>query len=561
MRATVRSVRPSRLGVRATAIAAVLALSLGACGSDDDDGDAAPEPADTSSGDAGTATDAGTSGGTSGSGGGDLPSNFSVLLPFNPPTFDQWATVAQPLGTILLVNEPLVRYEGSEFEPALAESFETLSPTQYTYTLREGVTFTDGSPLTSEDVKFSFETAMEDTHFSTTYVVMSSIADIQIEGNTITVNLSAPQPQFPYVVAQTGIVSKAFYEANGDEVGTPSVGQIGTGPYLLESFKPEEETVLVANPDYWGEPAVFDSITFTATADDSARMLALQSGEPTGIFEIPIAQVAAVDGLEDYATHEVPDTTLYILQMDVTKPPFDDANVRDAVRHAVNRATVVDAVFGGNGVVASTLTSAAALSSIADPAAVEEALAGFDEQNEYDPELAQSLMAESSVPDGFAVQLPVESYDPNMNLIGQTVIQDLAAIGIEATLQPMGDEYGQTVLLNKDTQGLTLNSFSTNTPDPAMPMGYFTPGDGIFNITGLPNDEAMAKLDESNMLPVDDPERGRLILEALALQQESGAILPLAMPNMYFGLTTDLTLDGFTNYWWMSRWDVRVTTQ
>lgn len=540
---TSRSARSGSVGRRAAALAAIVVIGLAACGGDDDDAGGGGDP---------------TTGASEGTSGGSLPQDFSVLVPFNPPTFDQWATVAQPLGTILLVNEPLVRYEGTEFEPALAESFETVSPTQYTYTLREGVTFSDGTPLTVDDVQFSFETAMDDTHFSTTHVVMSSIASIATEGNTVTVDLSAPQPQFPFVVAQTGIVSKAFYEANGDDVGTPSVGQVGTGPYLLASFKPEEETVLERNPEYWGDPAVFDTITFTATDDDSARMLALQSGDPSGIFEIPIAQVDAVDGLPDYATHEVPDTTFYILQMDVTKPPFDDPKVRDAIRHAVNRNTVVDAVFAGHGAIASTFTSAAALSSIADSTVVEETLAGFDEQNGYDPELATSLMAESSVPDGFQTELPVESMDANMNLIGQTVIQDLAAIGIEATLKPLGDDYGQTVLLDKDHLGLTLNSFSTNTPDPAMPLGYFTPGDGIFNLTGLSNDEAMAKLTESNDLATDDPQRGELILGALTLQQDSGAILPLAMPNMYFGLENGLTVDGFTNYWWMSRWDVRV---
>lgn len=531
-----------------------LALIAAACGSDDDDGatPSAPDaaaPSDTGSGD------------TDGASGGDLPADISVLVPFNPPTFDQWATVAQPLGTILLVNEPLVRYDGTEFVPALAETFEIVSPTEYVYTLRDGVAFSDGTPVTGEDVQYSFETAMDDTHFSTTYVVMSSIADIAVDGSTVTVTLSEPQPQFPYVVAQTGIVSKAFYEEHGDDVGTPDVGQLGSGPYLLASFSPEEETVLVPNPDYWGDPAVFESITFTAAADDSARMLALQSGEPTGIFEIPIAMVGAVDGLPDYATFEVPDSTLYILQMDVTKPPFDDAAVRDAVRHAVNRATVVDAVFGGNGVVASTFTTAAALATINDPATVESTLAAFDEQNAHDPELAAARMAESSVPDGFSVDLPVESYDPNMNLIGQTIVQDLAAIGIDATLTPLGDEYGQQVLLGREHDGLTLNSFSTNTPDPAMPLGYFTPGDGIFNLTGLDNEEAVAKLQESNQLAVDDPARGQLILDALTLQQESGAILPLAMPNMYFGLEEGLAIDGFTNYWWMDRWDLRVTTQ
>lgn len=534
MEQRIESGKTRRCAVRALTVGLALALGLSAC----------------SSGDGGDESVA-----------SELPTDISILVPFNPPAFDQWTIVGQPLGTILMVNEPVVEYNGTEFVPVLAEEFEAVTPTQYTYTIREGITFTDGTPLTAEDVKYSFETAMQDTHFSTTHVVMSSIADVQTDGNLVTVNLQAPQPQFQYIVAQTGIVSEDFYEANGDRVGTPSVGQVGTGPYVLDEFRPEEVTTIARNPDYWGEPAAFDSITFTAAGDDSARMLSLQSGDPTGIFELPIGQVSAIDGLDGYSIHEVADTTFYILQMDVTKAPFDDPNVRDAVRHAINRETIVDAAFDGNGVVASTLTSAERLSTIADPALVEEALAGFDEQNAYDPELAQELIAESTVPDGFQVELPVETDDPNMNLIGQTVVQDLATIGIDAVLTPLSDGYFERILLARDHEGLTLNSFSTNTPDPAMPMGYFTPADGLFNLTGLANEEATARFEESNSLPVADPERGELILEALSLQQESGAILPLAMPGMFFGMQTGLGLDGFTNYWWMSRWDLEVSVE
>lgn len=498
-----------------------------------------------------------------GSGGGSdpvtsLPKDLRILTVVGPPTFNQWDTVAQPWGVILLVNEPLVRYDGEEFQSNLAESFETVSPTRYTYTLRDGVTFTDGTPLTAEDVKYTLEQAMDDTHYATTYVVMSSIKDISIKRNVVTVNLSSPQPQFQYVVAQTGIVSKAFYEKNGDKVGTPEVGQIGTGPYSLASFRPDEEMVVERNTDYWGDAAPFDSVTFAVTKDDSARMLALQSGEADGLFEMPISQVNTVEDLDGYAVHEVPDSTLYILQMDTTKPPFDDPKVREAVRHVVNRQNVVDAAFAGKAVIASTLTSAAALETVADTSVVEETLAGFDEDNAYDPELAQTLMAESDSPDGFEVEVPIEAGDPNMSLIGQTVEQDLAKIGIKIKLQVRGDDYIET-LLERNHQGLTLNSFTTNTPDPSMPLGYFTPEDGVFNQTGLDNAEAVAALDKSNQLAVDDPERGPLLLESLTLQQDAGAILPLAMPNMYFALLDGVTPEGFTNYWWMARWDLGLT--
>ncbi len=497
----------------------------------------------------------------SGSGEGrvsSLPKDLRILTVSGPPTFNQWDTVAQPWGVILLVNEPLVRYDGEEFHPGLAETFETVSPTQYVYTLRDGVSFTDGTPVTAEDVKYTLEQAMDDSHYATTYVVMSSIKDIAVDRNQVNVTLKAPQPQFQYVVAQTGIVSKAFYEQNGDKVGTPEVGQVGTGPYQLASFRPGEEMRVERNPDYWGDAAPFDSITFAVTKDDSARMLALQSGDADGLFEMPISQVGAVDGLDGYAVHEVSDSTLYILQMDTTKPPFDDPAVRDAVRHAVNRQTVVDAAFSGKAVVASTLTSAAALETVAHPKVVEETLAGFDEDNAHDLALAESAMKKSGSANGFEVEVPIESGDPNLNLIGQTIQQDLAEIGIKVKLQVRGDDYID-VLLERKHQGLTLNSFTTNTPDPSMPLGYFTPADGVFNQTGLDNAEAVAALDKSNELAVDDPARGPLLLDSLTLQQVRGAILPLVMPNMYFALRDGLRPDGFTNYWWMARWDLGVT--
>jgi peptide/nickel transport system substrate-binding protein len=507
---------------------------------------------------AGLLTACGSGGGGVGGSVSELPSDLRIITTAGPATFDQWRTVAQPLGILLMVNEPLVRYDGEQFHGAVAESFETVSPTRYTYTLRDGVTFSDGTPLTPEDVKFTLEESMDDTHYSSTYVVMKAIKTITIDGNTVTVDLKAPEPQFQYVVAQTGVVSKAFYEEHGDSVGTPETGQLGTGPYTLASFSPEQEMVVERNPDYWGDAAPFDTITFAVTKDESARMLALQSGEADGLFEMPINQVEPVEALNGYSVHEVPDSTLYIVQLDTSKPPFDDPKVREAVRHAIDRQAVVDAAFAGKGVVAPTLTSRVALELVSEPGVVDETLAGFDEDNAHDLALAKSAMAESNSPNGFEVTVPIESYDPNMSLIGQTIEQDLGKIGITVDLQVRGEDYID-VLLKREHEGLTINSFSTNTPDAAMPLGYFIPEDGVFNQTGLDDSAATDALTQSNKLAVDDPERGSLILEALTLRQESGTVLPLAMPNMYFALRDGLQPEGFTNYWWMARWDEDVT--
>jgi len=493
---------------------------------------------------------------------GVLPKEFSVLIQEMPATFDQFDTVAAPWGATSLVDEPLIRYDGRTFQPNLAKSFDVVSPTEYIYTLRNGVKFSDGTPMSAEDVKYSLEESMDQTHYSTTWTVMSSIKKITIQGeNKIVVTLSAPQPQFQYVLAQTGIISKDFYEKYGDTVGTPDVGLLGTGPYVLSSFTPKKQAVLTPNTEYWGDQAAFQKITFTTVPDDSARLLSLQSGDANAAFELPLAQVSAVDAIKDFSTVEVPDSTLYTLQMDVTKKPFDDPKVRDAVRHAINREGIIEAGLAGRGSVAQTLTRASTLETVADKATVEKTLAGFDEQNAYDLDEAKRLIAQTSVAGGLKLELPIAPWDPNISLMAQTVAQDLAQIGIEVTLKPYADDYYPTVMGKHQSDGLNVLGFTTNTPDPAMPMGYFTPVDGVFNLTQLDLADATAKFQESNGLAVNDPERGRLILDALKIQQDGGAILPIAFPNMYFGLKAPMTLRGFTNYWWMARWDLEVTTR
>jgi peptide/nickel transport system substrate-binding protein len=494
-----------------------------------------------------------------------MPTDFSALIDGMPATFNQWDTVTAPLGGVLLVNEPLVRWTGDEFEPGLAEEFEVASPTEYRYVLRDGVEFTDGTPLTAEDVTFTLEEGMDNTHYSTTWTVLSSIEDIVVEDDsTVVVTLTSPNPQFQHVVAQTGIVSKAFYEEHGDDVGTPAVGLVGTGPYLLDEFEPKTRAVLTANPDYWDDEngAAFDTVTFTTAEDDSARLLALQSDTANAIFETPIAQVDDLEAIDGFEVTTVPDSRVYVIQFDVTKPPFDDPKVRDAVRQAINREEILAAAFGGRADLASTLTRASSLEQVADPAQVEATLATFDEENAFELEAARRLIAESSVPDGFEMTLPLGPVDTNLSLVAQVIRQNLAELGIEVKIQQQGQEYYTSVMADGKHDGMTLSPFRTNTSDPGMPMDYFIPEDAVFNLTNTSFPDAEEALEAARSLAADDPERGPLLLEALTAWHNSGAVLPLAMPNIYVGLKAPMTIDDtFTNYWWMARWDLKVASR
>jgi hypothetical protein len=90
-----------------------------------------------------------------------------------------------------------------------------------------------------------------------------------------------------------------------------------------------------------------------------------------------------------------------------------------------------------------------------------------------------------------------------------------------------------------------------------MPLPYFIPAKGFFNFTGLADPTANRDLEASNVLPTNDPKRGELILSSLVAHQATGTVLPLALPNMYFGMRSGLT-PTFTNYWWQERWDREI---
>src|SRR5690606_29174336 len=131
---------------------------------------------------------------------------------------------------------------------------------------------------------------------------------------------------------------------------------------------------LERNEGYWGEEPQYSVIDFEAPADDNARLLALQSGEYDGVLLPPLSQLSTLSAIPGYQTTEVPNASTYRVNMDVTKAPFDDLAVRQAVAHAVDRGAMLDAAFGGHGTIANALVPEAILAAGGDADRVQERL-------------------------------------------------------------------------------------------------------------------------------------------------------------------------------------------
>ncbi|GAB3598538.1 ABC transporter substrate-binding protein [Microbacterium tumbae] len=480
----------------------------------------------------------------------------TLLVPVMANSWDTRQTSSTLLSMQLLVTEPLEVYKADgTFEPALATEVEQPDPSTYIYTIRPDVSFSDGTELTPADVKFSFELHMaEDT---TSYMARywTGVTDVSVVGDDqVQVTLAAPDPEFPFTVSKTGIVSQAVYEESGDQVGTPDVPNIGTGPFTFDKFTAMSSVTMVANPDYWGTAPTVEKLTFEQAKDDSSRLLALQSGQVDGILGAPLPQLSAFEALDGFTGVTAPDLGVYKVNFDTTKAPFDDIHVRTAIAHAIDRDALIQGAFGGKATLANSFVTDGALSALGEPGPAEEALSGFAEDFEFDVDVAKAEMEKSSAPDGFTIEIPVQSSDPSQALVAQIIAQQLAAINITATVASFDDNtYATAVNREHSTDGLIVDAWSAGSPEPAnIPRAMLTPG-SIGNVAQFEDAAVSASLSEYYAMAVDDPNRQQVFIDMLTQTHSTMTFIPIAFPDAYAFSGNGVTIDGFESFWWLTR--------
>ncbi len=483
---------------------------------------------------------------------GDAPGgDIALLLPRMAATWDSRQNTDTPLMALLAVNEPLTAYQpDGTTVPLLASEFEHPDDVTYRYTLREGVAFSDGSPLTVDDVIFSFDLHRGEDTTSNAARYYAGITSIDAVGdNQVEMVLDAPDPQFVYTVARTAIVSKANYEAHGDDIGTPAGMVIGTGPYVFAEFTPEVSVRLEPNPAYWGDPAAFASVTFGTATDDSARLLALQSGDFDGVIAPPISQVAALEALGTYETVSTFDNTVYNVLFDGAAAPFDDPHVRRAFAHAIDRDALIQAVFGGRATIAQSLVPEPIVTAMGGDADVAAAYATLGEAFDFDLDVAREELAQSSVPDGFSIEVPVLTNDPVQSLVVQVIAQDLEEIGISVTPRQVDvNGWVSAFLDHEGSEGLIVDQWTGGTPDPVtIPLSFFTPG-SVANWYGLDDPEVSAGL-EAYMAADGDPATAQAaLLDVLATAQAETPFVPIAFIDLYMLGDEDIRFGELTPF-------------
>jgi peptide/nickel transport system substrate-binding protein len=466
-------------------------------------------------------------------------------------------------GVMSLVQEGMLAFDDDlSLAAGVADSWEQVDPLTYVYHLRDGVTFHDGSPVTAEDVVYSMTWHLDPDARSQLRPFYNSVDSIEATGDReVTIKLKSPDVQFQYTPAHMSgfIMKKSQLEEHGENYGTPDVLPLGTGPYKVVEYVPDDRVVLEAYEDYWGGAPPVDRITILAIPDQQTRLLAMRNGDIDGAFDVSISDIDQWQELDGVDVVTTPSLGVFLLTLDQQSPPFDDIEVRRAVAHALDRAGLVEALLKGNGEPAVALNPPGMWAGVMTDEDVRAFYATLDD-HAFDLEAAKAALAGSSMPDGFEVSVPAPNSDPYMVLILLSLAENLRELGITLNVQEVDDSQWLDSYFAHENLGMRIMSYFPDYADPANYPYLFLAGanavkDGM-NASNYKNPKVDDLLNQA--LQQSDPAaRGDALKEAMRIANEEIAVVPIFWPDSAMAISSDYRLDGYSAFWYNIPWAMR----
>jgi peptide/nickel transport system substrate-binding protein len=359
--------------------------------------------------------------------GGTLVAAFSAdpagFDPVRGPSGMSHVVIEQVYSTLMALDPDAKPY------PELAERYE-VSPDglTYTFSLRQGVTFHNGDPLTAEDVKFTFDRLRaKDSGYSYGSQVETIESIDALDPHTVRFKLTKPTGPFLVYMAFPGssIVPKKLVESGHDLNAQP----VGSGPFRFVGYQPRAAIRFERNPSYFeeGKP-YFDAMEYRIISDVTALTNAVMSGQVNFSNEIPAKDWSKVKSSPSLAALTLEGSRYYWLLPNNTRPPLDNPKVRQAIAVAINRKAIAQGAFFGQatpilgGVIPEWNWAYAGIEFF---------------KPEGDPARAKELLAEAGYPDGFETSMTIASSFPPMMAMAPIIQANLAAIGIRAKIGTM----------------------------------------------------------------------------------------------------------------------------
>lgn len=510
---------------------------------------AAPTGGEVTTADGG---DAMTSGGT-----------LTIARPTDAVGLDPKVETTSPGNWVMSnIYENLVKLDTDlTFQPALAESWEQVEPDRWRFNLRQGVKFHDGTDFTAEAVKFSIERQKDPDNPGRSASNLRPIVAVEVVDD-VTVDIVTDGEYGPLLniislVYATGIVSPAAVEQYGEDF---TLNPVGTGPFQFVEWKTNDQIVIERFDDYWGDPAPLERIIYRVIPEESARMLALETGEVQMVMAPAPSQLELFRDNPDFTIHETPGVRVIFFGISTNHPPLDDVRVRQALNYGFDRQSVLDNIVEGAGYL--------------PEAYISPPIFGFNDVSAnfvYDPEKAASLLDEAGwtdsdgdgIRDKDGEKLSLLHYSPRGRYlkdaeVGEAFQAAMRELGVEINLEVL--EWGTLFekLRQSDMESdLTTVGWSTATGDADYTLGPLfgsnsIPPDG-WNFMNYQNEELDALLAQAGT-STDQAERSDLYAQALSILAEDAVVVPVF--NTKETILTSADVQGFKQhpidyYLWM----------
>jgi peptide/nickel transport system substrate-binding protein len=404
-------------------------------------------------------------------------------------------------GIQVLENLVMFKKDSMDVEPQLATSWEVgKDGLTWTFKLRKGVKFHDGTPFNGQAVKISFDRVIDKNHplykFGTwryPALGLGPVKEVKVIDD-FTVTLKTEKPYAPLVANLAlwlcPILSPAAMEKYKGDIGR---NPVGTGPFKFSKWIKDDQIILERNDDYWGQKPLLDRIILKSIPEVSARYMALQSGAVDIADDLDADSIQMAKKNTALAMVERPSVNVGYLAFNTKKPTLSNKLVRQAIAHAIDKETIVKTIFGGLAIAAKN--------------PFPPSMWGYNykiQDYDYSVQKAKDLLAKAGYPKGFNIELwamPVSrAYMPEPVKTAELIQGYLAAVGINAKI--VRHEWG--VYLDKTSKG----------EHELMMMGWLggnaDPDNFLYGLLSSDN----AKPPAANVAFWENPEFDKLIKEA-----------------------------------------------
>lgn len=409
----------------------------------------------------------------------------------------------------------------------LAESHEISEDGKtYTFTLREGLKFSDGTAVTAGDVKFSLERNLAKQG---PLMLTAPIDTIATDDAVRTVTITLTEPYTPFLSELTSFASGVMPSDFGGKTEEEFLAApIGTGPFAVSEWDPSGDLSYVKNEHYWqeGKP-LLDELVYAFVADDNQLLQRLNAGQIDAIEQVPAANAEAVDSGADTELLKSDSWAMEQIFFNTQKPEFADRNVRRAIAHALDLEGIAQATTFGTARAASSLI----------PPAIEYSAADVNDgtpQLAHDIDAAKAELAKSGYADGFTATMLIPSGNSARAQIAQIVQESLAEIGITVEIESI-DLAAFRERFKAFDYDFMINSGQSDAPDPNGLITFQADPEGFSNSywTHYTNPEVTKLMHEGRTTP-DGQKREQIYLDIQEILGNDVPYIPVYYsPNLH----------------------------